>query len=202
MSKFPYPKNPALTDAPLIEPIKQRWSPLAFSDEKIEQEKIKAIFEAARWTESSRNELPWRIIYATKDDKKDFDKLVSFLTEDNFAYAKDAYLLMLICAYPTFPDYNNKPNRAHQYDTGAAAHSMFLQAVGTGLVAHVVGGFDKEKPYQELGIPADVVLMTMMAVGYPGDENKVDPELLKKRYEEHRTRKPLESRFFKGKWQG
>ena len=202
MTKFPYPENPALTDAPLIDPIKRRWSPLAFSPESIEPEKIQAIFEAARWTESSRNELPWRIIYATREDQNDFEKLLSMLTEDNFAYAKDAYLLMLICAYPTFPNYQDKPNRTHQYDTGAAAHAMFLQAVGSGLVAHMVGGFDKKRPYQELGIPENVVLMTMMVVGYPGDESKVDPGLLKERIEERNDRKPLATRVFKGKWRG
>lgn len=201
MSKFPYPKNPAPTDAPLIESIKQRWSPIVFSDEPIEEEKIKAIFEAARWTQSSRNEQPWRIIYATRDDKENFDKLASMLTEDNFAYAKDAYLLMLICAFPTH-EYKDKPNRMHQYDTGAASHAMFLQAVGTGLVAHEMGGFDKERPYEELGIPQDVPLMAMMAVGYPGDESKVDLEALQKRKENSRQRKEISEVVFKGKWQG
>src|SRR3989344_261411 len=97
MPKFPYPENPAPTDAQLIPAIKRRWSPLSFSDQPIEPEKIRSLFEAMRWTQSSRNEQPWRIIYATKDDKKEFEQLASLLTEDN-SYAKEAYLLMLICA--------------------------------------------------------------------------------------------------------
>ena len=152
-----------------------------------------------RWTQSSRNEQPWRLVYATKDDKENFERLASLLTEDN-AYAKEAYLLMLIGAMQNH-EYKNKPNSKHQYDTGAAVHAMFLQAVGQELVAHVMGGFDKEKAFQVLGIPEDVTLLVMMAVGYPGDESKIDQELLKKRYQEHQRRRPVNEFAFKGKWQ-
>lgn len=199
MSKFPYPENPALTDSPLIDAIKRRWSALAFSGEPIEPEKIQTLFEAMRWTQSSRNEQPWRIVYATKDDPEDFERLSSLLLEGN-EYAKEAYLLLLACAVPNHV-YKNKPNRLHQYDTGAAIHAMFLQAVDMGLVAHEMAGFDKEKPYQLLGIPQEVVLMAMMAVGYPGDESKIDPEKLKGRYEQHKERKEISDIAFKGKWQ-
>ena len=199
MLKFPYPENPALTDAPLLEPIKRRWSPLAFSSDPIEPEKINALFEAARWTQSSRNEQPWRIIYATKDDSENFDRLGSFLTEDN-AYAKEAFLLFMVCAFPTFPNYQNKSNRMHQYDTGAAIQSLIIQAVSMGLITHQMGGFDKERPYVELGIPTDVPLMTMVAIGYPGDERPIDPQRLEERYQEHQQRKPVSDFAFKGKW--
>ncbi|NUM25002.1 MAG: nitroreductase family protein [Candidatus Buchananbacteria bacterium] len=198
MSKFPYPENPAPTDAQLLSAIKRRWSPLAFSSEPIEAEKITALFEAMRWTQSSRNEQPWRIIYATKDDGEIFDQLASLLTQDN-GYLKDAYMLMLVCAVQNFA-YKNLPNRMHQYDTGAAAHALFLQAVDMGLVAHEVGGFDKEKPYELFKIPKEVSLLVMMGVGYPGDESKVDPALLKKRYENSRVRRSVTDFAFRGKW--
>ncbi len=201
MSTFSYPENPALTNLPLLDPIKRRWSPLAFSNEPLISDMIATLFEAARWTPSLRNEQPWRYIYATHDDKENFDRLVSFLTEDN-KYLAEAYLLMLICAFPTFPNYDNKPNRTHQYDTGSATQSLVLQAVSMGLVVHVVGGFDKQRPYTELGIPQDVPLIAMAGIGYPGDESKVDPELLKERYEQHRQRKSLDEFAFKGKWRG
>ena len=91
MPKFPYPENPAPTEAKLIDVIKRRWSPLAFSAEPIEPEKMEALFEAMRWTQSSRNEQPWRVIYATKENPEDFSKLSSLLSEGN-EYAKNAYL--------------------------------------------------------------------------------------------------------------
>lgn len=199
MSKFPYPNNEIPSALPLNNAIKKRWSPLAFSDEVIEQEKIDSLFEAMRYAQSSRNEQPWRVVYATKDDKEGFDKLVSLLTEDNYSYAKDAYLLMLICAWPTH-EYKDRPNRTHQYDTGAATQSLILQAVDLGLITHPMGGFDKERPYTELGIPEGTPLMIMLAIGYPGDESKVDPEVLKKRYADHLVRKEVGEFAFKNKW--
>ena len=200
MSRFPYPENPALTDAPLLDPIKRRWSPLAFSSEPIESEKITTLFEALRWTQSSRNEQPWRIIYATKENPKEFKTLSSLLEEGN-EYASEAYLLLLASALPKY-EYKDKQNYTHQYDVGAAMHAMFLQAVALDLVAHQMEGFDKEAAHTKLGVPTEVVPMAMMAIGYPGDESKIDQEKLKKRYEQHRQRRPLAETVFKGKWQG
>ena len=198
MPKFPYPENPAPTEAKLIDVIKRRWSPLAFSAEPIEPEKMEALFEAMRWTQSSRNEQPWRVIYATKENPEDFSKLSSLLSEGN-EYAKNAYLLLLICAMPNYV-YQDKPNRMHQHDAGAASHAIFLQAVGMGLIAHQMGGFDQEAAYELLDIPNGVPLMSMMAVGYPGDESKIDKEKLSKRYKQSRERKEVSTFVFKGKW--
>lgn len=197
MKKFPYPENPAPTDAPLIPAIKRRWSPKAFSSDPIDPEKIQTLFEAMRWTQSARNEQPWRVIYATQDEKENFDNLSSVLVNNDFA--KKAYLLMLICALPNH-EYKNKPNWNHQYDTGAAAHALFLQAVEMNLIAHEMEGFDKELTHSVIGVPAEVVPMAMIAVGYPGDESGFDPEELKKRKENSRKRKEISEFVFKGKW--
>lgn len=199
MSKFPYPENPAKTNLPIIESIKRRWSPKAFSADPIKEEDIKTLFEAARWTQSSRNEQPWRFIYATQDDQKDFDRLVSLLSESNQTWAKNAYLLILACALPKH-EYKDKPNWTHQYDTGAAMHAIFLQAVDMNLIAHQMEGFDKEKVHSVLGVPEEIVPMAMIAVGYPGDEKQFDPEELKTRKENSRKRKEISDFAFKGKW--
>lgn len=197
MSK-PYPEKSAVTKAPLLSAIARRWSAVAFSDLPIEEEKINTLFEAARWTESSRNEQPWRFIYATKKDKQDFAKLASLLKDDN-QYAKKAYLLIVICAFPRFV-YKSKPNRHWQYDTGAAAHSIFLQAVEMNLIAHEMGGVHREKAHEILDIPEDVEVMAMMAVGYPGDEASLNEKDLAKHHEK-RQRKKISEIAAKGKWQ-
>lgn len=198
MSKFPYPENPAPTDASIISAIKRRWSPVAFSDEPIEEEKMNSLFEALRWTQSSRNEQPWRIVYATHDDTENFERLSSILMEGN-SYAKNAYLLMLACALPNH-EYKNKPNWTHQYDTGAAMHAIFLQAVDMGLVGHEMEGFDKEAAHTVIGVPVEVVPMAMMAIGYPGDENALSEDLKPRQETGKRERRPLDATFFKGKW--
>ena len=198
MSKFPYPKNDAPTEAPLIEAIKKRWSPFAFSDEPIEPEKIETLFEAMRWTQSSFNEQPWRLVYATKSDPENFERMASLLMEGN-AWAKNAYLLGLGCAMPKLV-LTDKPNAMARHDTGAAMNNIFLQAVGMDLVAHEMGGYDHEAAYEVLEIPKDIIITAMIAIGYPGDESKIDPVKQKERFNQHQKRKGLRYIAFKGKW--
>lgn len=194
----PYPLNPAPVQHEIHDVIKKRWSPLAFSNKKIEQEKIMSLFEAMRWAPSSFNGQPWRVIYATQDDKEDFERLSSLLNEGN-AYAKQAYLLMIICSVKDF-EYNGKPNKHHQYDTGAAIENLFLQAVSMDLVGHEMAGYDEERSYEILKIPKEKVKsMAMMAVGYPGDPNMLSEDQ-KKREAGPRQRKPIEEIAFRGSW--
>lgn len=193
-----YPLKPAPVEHEIHDLIKKRWSPFAFSSKKIEQEKIMSLFEAMRWAPSCFNGQPWRVIYATQDDKEAFEKISSLLNEGN-AYAKKAYLLMVICSVKDF-EYNGKPNKHHQYDTGAAIENLFLQAVSMGLIGHEMAGYDEEKSYEALGIPKDKVKsMAMMAVGYPGDEDMLDDKL-KTRQQSGRERKTIEEIAFKGVW--
>ena len=69
----------AVTDHPVHELIRNRWSPRAFSDKPIPEVVLRSLFEAARWAPSSYNEQPWAYIVATKDDKVNFDKACSFI---------------------------------------------------------------------------------------------------------------------------
>jgi glucosamine--fructose-6-phosphate aminotransferase (isomerizing) len=42
--------------------LKQRWSPRAFEDRPIENDKLQRLFEAARWSPSASNIQPWAFI--------------------------------------------------------------------------------------------------------------------------------------------
>lgn len=72
----------AKTDHPVLETIKKRWSPRAFTDEVVREEKLNSAFEAARWAASSSNEQPWEYFYATKGTPG-WDKLFDCLVEGN-----------------------------------------------------------------------------------------------------------------------
>lgn len=50
----------AVPDHPILELIAERWSPRAFADRAVEPEKLRSLFEAARWAASSFNGQPWR----------------------------------------------------------------------------------------------------------------------------------------------
>src|ERR1041384_3925221 len=86
---------PNATDYPVHELIAKRWSPRAFAQTPVEPEKLRSLFEAARWAASSGNEQPWRFIVATKTSQAEYDRLLSVLNPKNQAWAKAAPALGL-----------------------------------------------------------------------------------------------------------
>ena len=91
-------QKPAPTDFPVHELIRERWSPRAFADKPVPQKVLRSIFEAARWAPSSSNEQPWAYIVATRDDKDNFEKMLSVLVEFNANWAKSAPVLAIAVA--------------------------------------------------------------------------------------------------------
>src|SRR5437879_3842304 len=82
-----------LTSLGLHEILARRWSPRAWSRRPVEPEKLRALFEAARWSASCFNEQPWRFVVATQAEPEDFARLLGLLVEQNQAWAKNAWVL-------------------------------------------------------------------------------------------------------------
>jgi nitroreductase len=177
--------------------IEDRRSPRAFADRPVEQEQLETLFEAARWAPSAMNEQPWRFIYATKEDEKDFNRLFNCLVEGN-SWARNASALFVTVAKKTY-DFNGNPNSHAWHDVGLATGNLLLQATELGLHVHLLGGFKADKAREVLGIPEGYEPVTMGAVGYIGDPETL-PEALKARELAPRTRKPLQELVFRGKW--
>ncbi len=192
-----YPYKPITTDHEIAELLKKRWSPLAFSDKPVAEEILNSLFEAMRWAPSSYNEQPWRVVYATKGTPEEFTKIASLLAEGN-AWAKNAYVLVLICAYTLFAK-SEKENYHALYDAGAAAENLFLQAVSMDLIAHQMAGFDREKAYTLLQLPQNMKPIAMIAIGYPSDAKSL-PNDLQERHNAPRTRTPITGFVHRGAW--
>lgn len=155
-------------EQPLLEVIERRRSSRAYADKPVEPEKIKALFEAARWAPSSSNEQPWVYIYATKEQTELWSKLLNTLLEGNRIWANKAPLLIMALARKNFLS-NEKPNGSARYDLGAANAFLSLQATELGLNVHQMGGFNRETAKTELNIPDTHEAVVVMAIGYPGD---------------------------------
>jgi nitroreductase len=95
-------------------------------------------------------------------------------------------------AVATKPDLDCQLNDRRDYalfDCGLAVDNLMLQALKDGLYAHPLAGFDPLIVKEEFDIPEEYIVITLVAVGYPGD----DSHLNKKHGElEHspRDRKP------------
>lgn len=190
----------AETSAPIHDVISRRWSPRAFDSRPVETEKLRSLFEAARWAASSFNAQPWFFIVATKDDPESFKKILDCFVEFNQSWAKNAPVLALSVARLKF-EHNGEPNRHAYHDVGQAAATLALQATHLGLQVHQMAGILPDKARQIFGIPEGYEAVAGFAIGYPGDHNAL-PDQLRQREIEPRSRKPLASFIFTGKWGG
>jgi nitroreductase len=188
----------AETTYPIHEVLERRWSPRAFADRPIEAEKLRSLFEAARWTASSMNEQPWYFILACKTEPHDFEKAAACLMPMNRAWAQNAPVLIFTAARKAFSK-NGQPNRVAIYDLGQAAANLVMQATSLGLSVHQMAGVEIEKVRETYGVPAEFEPMTAMAIGYPGHPDTL-PEELRRREVAPRTRLPFEQFVFSHKW--
>ncbi len=191
-------EKPANANHPILDVIKRRWSPRAFSDRPVEDQKLRTILEAFRWSESSYNEQPWALVVAKKVDEKAFGKALGCLAEANQAWAKNAPVLILTAVCEDFSR-NGKPNRVAEHDLGLAMSKLALQATAMGLFVHQMAGIDQDKARETYGIPDGWHAMTACAMGYAGDIGQL-PENFRESEQAERTRKALSEFVFDGQW--
>src|SRR5579875_156583 len=165
-------KNPAPTDTPIHEILAHRWSPRAFDAKPVEPEKLRALFEAARWASSSYNAQPWHFIVATKNDPVNFKKVLECFVEFNQGWAKNAPVVAI-----------------------SVAATMALQATALGLQVHQMAGIMPEKAREVFRIPEGYEAVAGIALGYPGDPASL-PDQLRERELGPRQRKLASSFVF------
>lgn len=188
----------AETSSPIHELLGTRWSPRAFDRKPVDTEKLRSLFEAARWAPSSYNAQPWYYIIATKDDPKNYQKILESFVEFNQSWAKNAPVLALSVAAQDFA-HNQQPNRHAFHDVGQASASLAYQANALGLQVHQMAGILPEKARELFSIPEGYEPVAGLAIGYPGDAASL-PDQLRERENAPRERKPLKSFVFEGKW--
>ncbi len=192
--------NPAITQVNIDETLANRWSGRAYDAAKsVSSEQMTALLEAARWAPSCFGDQPWRFVVWDKNiDAQSWQQAFDCLAPSNQAWVKDGSVLLLVCADTLF-NHNQQPNRWAQYDSGAAAENLCLQASSMGLMAHQMGGFNADLAREKFSIPAQFTLMAMVCVGYAADIATVTGEALV-RETAARSRRPLNELFFANSW--
>ena len=190
----------AITSVPVNDLIARRWSGVSYDAARpVETEKLTACIEAARWALSCYGAQPWSFIICDRSrDEAAWQAALACLVEGNRDWAQNAPALILALAREHF-QHNGNPNRWAQYDTGAAAISLCLQATDLGLMAHQMGGFDADEAVQSFGVPAGHTPMAMIALGYQTAREDV-PTQRREREFAPRKRNPASEHFFFGAW--
>jgi nitroreductase len=178
----------AVTQYPVLDIIKNRWSPRSFSGKAIEPADVNAILEAGTWAFSAINEQPWRYIVAHRGTEL-FNSFFDLLFAGNQPWNINAAALLISVSKKTFA--NDKINSSALHDVGAANMLLTLQANSMGIYTHIMGGFDKEKAVSLLHLSEDLEPVVVIALGYPDNADKLE-EPFKTREITPRTRKPLD----------
>jgi len=192
-------KRPAPAATTIHDLILHRWSPRAFDSRPVEPEKLRSLFEAARWAASSYNAQPWYFIVGTKDHPENYKKVLDSFVEFNQSWAKSAPVVALSVAGHKMP-HDGSTNRHAFHDVGQAAANLALQATALGLQVHQMAGIIPDKAREIFGIPADFEAVAGIAIGYPGDPMTLPEGRLRDNETGARQRKPASEFVFTGKW--
>ncbi|MFT4213467.1 MAG: nitroreductase family protein [Microbacterium sp.] len=179
--------SPALTDAPILDVLAERWSTRIFDpNTPIDEAALASALEAARWAPSANNTQPWRFVVARRGTPA-HAAVVDALMDFNQVWAGDAAALVVFAASAT---HDGKPMRWAAYDTGQAAAYFTVQAHASGLHTHQMGGFHRDAIAEAFGFGDELAAVTVMAVGALGDIATTS-DTLRERELTPRTRRPV-----------
>src|SRR5690625_1889500 len=85
------------------------------------------------------------------------------------AWCQHAPVLVAIISHTKWVENGQDINPTNAFDTGAAWGFLALEATRKGLVAHAMGGFNRQKAKEILNIPKDYDVHAIVAIGYRGD---------------------------------
>jgi len=167
----------------VLEAIGKRYSCRAYQDRPVEPEKLESIFEAARLAPSAKNMQDWRFVVVT--DRETKRKLAE--AANNQMFIADAAAIIAACSNS---DHVMRCGQAiGPIDVAIALEHICLQAVELGLATCWIGSFYPEMVRAVLGIPDNIAVIDLMALGYPADKPK-EPR-----------REPIENILCYEKWQ-
>jgi nitroreductase len=150
----------------VLDVIRKRYSCRAYQDKPIEREKLEQILEAARLAPSAKNLQDWRFVVVT--DKETKRKIAQ--AANNQTFLQNAGAIIVACSV------SNEVMRCGQavgpIDVAIALEHIALQAAELGLATCWIGSFHPEKVRPIVGIPQDIAIIELMAVGYPADSRK------------------------------
>jgi len=178
----------AVTQFPVLDLIKKRWSARSYSPKAISSEDVKTILEAASWAASANNEQPWEYIYAHKGTAG-FDTIWNCLMAGNQPWNKNAAVLIVALARKTVAATGN-PNTYAEHDLGMANAHLLLQASAMGIYSHPMAGIDKAKLIESLKLTENQQPVCVISLGYLDDAEKLE-EPFKTRELTARSRKPV-----------
>ena len=151
----------------LIHEINIRRAKRALSDKKIPDEIIHRLMTAATFAPSCFNNQSWRFLVVT--DNKALKDIHAALSDGNY-WAKRAPAVVVVATKLEFGCRLSDRRDYALFDCGLATENLMLQGFKEGLYTHAIAGFDPFKIKAAFHIPDEYIVITLVAVGCPGDD--------------------------------
>ena len=149
-----------------FETIRTRRSVRSYKDQKIPDEIVMELLQAAMSAPSAGNEQPWQFIVI--DDRQVLDSLLT--ANSNAKMCREAQLAILVCGdlkKEKYPGFWVQDCSAAVMNILLAAHARGLGAVWTGIhpIQERVEGFKRL-----FHLPEEIVPLALVPMGYPSKE--------------------------------
>lgn len=151
----------------VLEAIRSRIAIRDFRPEPIPEPVIKKILDAGRQAHSQRNRQPWRFVVV---QNRDTIQQLGILASSG-PYIAKAPLAIAVATEGAKNPY---------IDATRAVECLMLAAWSEGIGSCWVGGIDRPKVKELLGIPEEAELVTVIPFGYPTDEEKSQKKVRKR----------------------
>lgn len=156
-----------MSSNPVLKAIQERRSAFRFKPDDVDQEKVNAILEAARWAPSFLNSQPWNVIVVK--DKETRRRLRDLAVTIAGIGIEESPVTFVVSVDP-------KKDPHHYVEDGSAAtQNMALAAHSLGLSSFWVGVYDlsgnrassEEKIKKLLNMPTEHRVISMLPLGVP-----------------------------------
>lgn len=149
---------------------------------EVTEDLIQKLAWSAGIAPSCFNNQPWRYVFVY--EKKRLEELYTSLSKGN-EWAKTSSLIAAVFSKPEY-DCQIKGRNYYLFDTGMATAFLILGATELGFVAHPIAGFNEVRVKEVLGIPDDMVVITLVIIGRHAEV--LNPVLTEKQVENEKIR--------------
>jgi len=179
-----------------IPEIERRRAKRAYSEKPIPEEMIERIMTAATYAPSCFNNQSWRFMVVS--DAPGLTLIHAALKDSNY-WVKKSPLIVVVATKPDLDCQLSDRRDYALFDCGLAAENLMLQAFKEGLYAHAMAGFDPLTVKKSFNIPEEFIVITLVAVGFPGDDSHLNARHLEME-NSPRSRKPQDEVICYNRW--
>ncbi len=153
----------------VFEAIKSRRSIRAYTSDRVSDEDVRVLIDAARWAPSAGNIQPWEFVIVRGAKIK---RRLSAAALDQ-TFIEEAPVVIVVCADEDRSSWRYSGRGVNLYclqDTAAAIQNMLLAACALGLAACWIGAFHEEDVKRILKTPRGVRPVAIVPVGHPAEK--------------------------------